>query len=324
MRNLAFLGALLAVAATWGPADDLAISNSIEGWRAKNWGLYNTEARSHVNAPQAWKLLSTKRKIVVAVIDTGTDSSHPGLKGNVAMGFNFVNDHEGGTVDDHGHGTHVSGIILAVSDFHATVIPIKYYSDSNSGSVNLRNTVKALNFAIDHEAKIINYSGGGPEPSEEEYLALKRAETKGILVVTAAGNEHQDTDIPENKYYPAAYRLSNMVSVAATDIHNNFLASSNWGKQRVDVTAPGDNIFSTLPGSRFGYMSGTSQATAFVTGVAAMMLSENPKLKAKDLKALIEKTVDRFPQQAKKTKTGGRVNAYAALKAAKSFTKVKE
>ena len=273
---------------------------------------------------------------MVAVIDTGVDANHkdlsaniwhdPGKKESSVYGWNFVND-KANPIDDHGHGTHVAGIIGAVADpttgvsgvaHHVSIMAVKYYSDANPGSVNLRNTVRAVNYAIDHGAQIINYSGGGPEPSEEEYLALKRAESKGILVVSAAGNEHQNTDIPENKYYPAAYRLSNMISVAATDIHNNLLASSNWGKSRVDVAAPGDNIYSTLPGGRYGYMSGTSQATAFVSGLAALLLSQDSSLSPQQIKEIIMGSVDRFPQLAGKLVTGGRVNAYSALLAAKN------
>jgi subtilisin family serine protease len=241
-------------------------------------------------------------------------------------GWNFVTN-KANPDDDHGHGTHVAGIIGAVADLrsgvsgvahHVSIMAVKYYSDSNPGSVNLRNTVRALNYAIDHGAQIINYSGGGPEPSEDEYLALKRAEAKGFLVVSAAGNEHQNTDLPENKYYPAAYRLSNMISVAATDIHNKLLASSNWGRLRVDVAAPGENIYSTLPGGRYGYMSGTSQATAFVSGEAALLLSQDPSLTPVQIKEIIMSTVDRFPTLAGKLVTGGRVNAYAALLAARN------
>jgi subtilisin family serine protease len=195
---------------------------------------------------------------------------------------------------------------------------VKNNTDTNPGSGKLKKTVRALNYAIDHGAQIINYSGGGPEPSEDEYLALKRAESKGILVVSAAGNEHQNTDMPENKYYPAAYRLSNMISVAATDINNNLLSSSNWGKLRVDVAAPGENIFSTLPGGRYGYMSGTSQATAFVSGLAALLLSQDRTLTPTQIKEIVMSSVDRFPQLAGKLVTGGRVNAYAALVAAKN------
>jgi thermitase len=308
----------------------------------KNWGLINTQGRSHIHALDAWKIQEGSKKVVVAVIDTGIDASHKDLSANIwkapsvgwaaakkdtgVFGWNFVNDKANPT-DDHGHGTHVAGIIGAVANpkngvsgvaHHVSIMAVKYYSDSNTGAVNLRNTVKALNYAIDNGAKIINYSGGGPEPSEEEYVALKRAETQGILVVAAAGNERQNTDLPENKYYPAAYRLTNMISVAATDINNNLLSSSNWGKQRVDVAAPGDNIYSTLPGGRYGYMSGTSQATAFVSGLAALLLSQDPTLTPVQIREIIMGSVDRFPQLASKLATGGRVNAYAALLAAKN------
>lgn len=328
MRYLAFMMLAFSVIVSWSsPKVSSNEPSRISDWRAKNWGLENNEAWSHVFAPDAWALAKTHNRTLVAVIDTGIAATHPKLMAYISKdGFNFVTN-TATPVDDHGHGTHVAGIILAVSDFHATILPIKYYSDANPGSVNLKNTVKAVEYAIDHGAKVINYSGGGPEPSEEEYLALKKAETKGVLVVTAAGNEHQNTDIPENKYYPAAYRLSNMISVAATDIHNNLLASSNWGKLRVDVSAPGEVIYSTLLGDRFGYMSGTSQATAFVSGIAALLLAENPKLKVADLRRIILETVDIFPQQQGKTVTGGRVNAYTALKRLKEsrpFTKAKE
>lgn len=313
----------------------------------KNWGLTNSKGHSHINALEAWKLQEGSRQVIVAVIDTGIDANHKDLSVNIwkdpthkpastatasakipqnVYGWNFVTD-KSNPADDHGHGTHVAGIIGAVANpksgvsgvaHHVSIMAVKYYSDSNPGSVNLKNTVRALNYAIDHGAQIINYSGGGPEPSEEEYLALKRAESKGILVVSAAGNEHQNTDMPENKYYPAAYRLSNMISVAATDINNNLLASSNWGKLRVDVAAPGENIFSTLPGGRYGYMSGTSQATAFVSGLAALLLSQDPSLAPAQIKEIVMGSVDRFPQLAGKLVTGGRVNAYAALLSAKN------
>lgn len=298
----------------------------------KNWGLVNTTAKSHIQAMDAWKIEQGSKDVVVAVIDTGLDSRHPNLTRNVwndpklkdvggVYGWNFVTN-KANPGDDHGHGTHVAGIIGAVADpktgiagvaRNVSIMAVKYYSEGNPGSVNLRNTVKAINYAVDQGAKIINYSGGGPDFSEEEYLAIRRAEAAGVLFVAAAGNEHQDTDLVENYYYPSAYRLSNIISVAATDINNNLLRSSNWGKSKVDVAAPGENIFSTLPGGRFGYMSGTSQATAFVTGMAALLLSKDPSLKPQQIKELIMASVDRVPQLQNKVSTGGRVNAYSAL-----------
>lgn len=296
----------------------------------KNWGLINSQAKSHISAPEAWKIEEGSRDIVVAVVDTGIDASHPDLAKNIwhdpnakgdVYGWNFVSN-KANPDDDHGHGTHVAGIIGAVADSRTgvsgvthkvSIMAVKYFSASNPGSVNLTNTIRALNYAIDHGARIINYSGGGPEFSEEEYQAIKKAEAKGVLVVAAAGNEHQNTDLVENYYYPSAYRVSNIISVAATDINNNLLKSSNWGKRKVDVAAPGENIYSTLPKGHFGFMTGTSQATAFVTGIAALLLSKNPALRPEELKRIIMASVDKIPQLENKVATGGRVNAYAAL-----------
>jgi thermitase len=296
----------------------------------KNWGLINGRAHSHIDAPDAWKIEEGSKDIVVAVIDTGIDANNKDLQKNLwkdpnskenVYGWNFVTD-SANPNDDHGHGTHVAGIIGATVDtengmsgvaHHVSIMAVKYYSEANPGSVNLKNTVREINYAVEHGARIINYSGGGPEFAEDEYLAIKKAEAKGVLFVSAAGNEHQNTDLSENYYYPAAYRLSNILSVASTDINNNLLPSSNWGKTHVDVAAPGENIYSTLPGGRFGYMTGTSQATAFVTGVAALLLSKDPTLTPVQLREIIMSSVDRFPQLENKLVTGGRVNAYAAL-----------
>lgn len=307
----------------------------------KNWGILNKQDKSDIQAVDAWKLEQGRKDIVVAVIDTGVDAGHPDLRANIwdgttnhptkaglfggvsGYGWNFVKDNDT-PGDDHGHGTHVAGIIGAVANpetgvsgvaQHVSIMAVKYYSETASGTVNLANTIKAIDFAVKNGARIINYSGGGPEFSEEEYLAIRRAEVAGVLVVAAAGNEHQDTDQVENYYYPSAYRLSNILSVAATDIHNRLIRSSNWGARRVDVAAPGENIYSTLPGGKYGYMTGTSQATAFVTGVAALLLSKNPKLTPVELKKLILENVDRFPTLVGKVATAGRVNAFKALNA---------
>lgn len=296
----------------------------------RNWGLSN-QFKSHIHAVDAWKIEDGNRDIIVAVIDTGVDSTHPSLSSNMwrdpkvanksVYGWNFVTN-EPNPSDDHGHGTHVAGIIGAIAQpktgvsgvaREVSIMAVKYYSEKNPGAVNLANTVKAINYAVDQGARIINYSGGGPEFSEEEYLAIRRAEEKGVLFISAAGNEHQDIDKVENYYYPSAYGLSNIVSVAATDINNKLLGSSNWGKKKVDLAAPGEGIYSTLPGGRFGSMTGTSQATAFVSGVAALLLSRDPSLTPQQVKAILMKSADRIPELAERLATGGRVNAHAAL-----------
>jgi len=307
--------------------------------KIKNWGLINaieSQPPSHIHATEAWKIEEGSRDIVVAVIDTGIDPNHkdlskniwqdPKIKNNRVYGWNFITD-SANPSDDHNHGTHVAGIIGAISDFdsgvsgvahHVSIMAVKYYSEANTGSVNLRNTVKAIRYAADHGAKIINYSGGGPEFSPEEYSAIQYAESKGILFVAAAGNEHKNGDIAENYYYPAAYQLPNIISVAATDIHNRLLSSSNWGPSRVDVAAPGENIYSTLPGGRYGYMTGTSQATAFVSGLAALLLSQDPSLKPQQLKSIILTSVDPLTTLNGKVAANGRINAYSALMALRS------
>ncbi|MCC7441097.1 MAG: S8 family serine peptidase [Bdellovibrionales bacterium] len=301
----------------------------------KNWGLLNGTGKSHISAPEAWKIEQGSRDVVVAVIDTGIDPRHPDLGANVwrdksarrtarsqgEFGWDYVTNRPDPS-DEQGHGTHVAGIIGATANSRegvsgvapkVSIMAVKYYSDANPGSVNLANTIKAINYAVAKGARIINYSGGGPEFSEAEYLAIKKAEARGVLFVSAAGNERQDTDLPEYYYYPAAYRLPNIITVAATDIHNNLLPSSNWGRTRVDVAAPGENIYSTLPGGKYGYMSGTSQATAFVTGIAALLLSRNPNLTPAEIKKLILDSVDPVPQLKSRVATGGRVNAHQAL-----------
>jgi subtilisin family serine protease len=297
----------------------------------RNWGLDNDEQPSHINIRKAWKITKGSQEIRVAVVDTGIDASHPDLKDNICRkkgsdeyGYDFVTNKKN-PEDKHGHGTHVAGIIGATAKAGAgaagvapniCIMAVRYYSDTATGAQNLSNTVKAINYAIDNGANIINYSGGGAEFSAAELKAIKRAEDAGILFVAAAGNEYQNTDESGNSYYPAAYGLTNIVAVAATNIRNQLLPSSNWGKKHVHVAAPGENIFSTLPKGRYGYLTGTSQATAFVSGLAALIMSENPSLKKKpaEVREIIMKSTDKLANLESKIASGGRINAYAALR----------
>ena len=111
----------------------------------------------------------------------------------------------------------VSGVAHKVS-----LMAVRYYSQSNSGTLNLRNSIQALHYAIENGARIINYSGGGPEFSKAEYDAIKRAEQKGILIVAAAGNERSNIDLAKNYYYPSAtvyqilFRWQLLISITAS------------------------------------------------------------------------------------------------------------
>lgn len=312
----------------------------------RNWGLENAYS-SHISVRKAWDITRGSRSVVVAVIDTGIDPNHPDLRDNLwckdgshlneqkrlvasrnaqkknecEYGWDFVTN-RANPQDNHGHGTHVAGIIGATAKTNAgaagvalnvSIMAVRYYSQTASGAENLANTIKAINYAVDNGADIINYSGGGAEFSAAELKAIERAESKGILFVAAAGNEHRNTDIIGNKYYPGAYGLSNIISVAATNIHNKLLPSSNWGKHTVHVAAPGENIFSTLPNNKYGFLTGTSQGTAFVSGLGALILAQNPKLDPSQVRKVITDTVDKFDSLKAMISSGGRINAYAAI-----------
>lgn len=309
---------------------------SLKSFKARNWGL--EDQASHIE--KAWSITQGSRNVIVAVIDTGIDASHPDLKPNLwrapgtsenagsgsVYGWDFVAKAPNPT-DEHGHGTHIAGIIGAVANLKSgtagvsqsvQIMPVRYYSESAPGSVNLANTIKALHYAIDNGARIINYSGGGPEYSEEEFQAMKKAEQHGVLIVAAAGNDHHNTDSEEYRYYPAAYQLKglkNIITVASIDSENRILPSSNWGLRSVDVAAPGEGILSTIPGGRYGKMTGTSQATAFVSGIAALVLARAPGLSPSQVKELIIKNSTLVSSLRSKISSGGKVDAYRALAA---------
>lgn len=322
----------------WVSADGMSSQGSVS-----TWGM---GARFGVKAREAEKLMRRQcanSKVVVAVVDTGLDVAHPDLKNSLwknpkeIMG-NGQDDDRNGYVDDmhgwdfatnsgriidrNGHGTHISGIIAAsgagANSYRgvcpgAKIMSIRYYNEQASGLQNLQNSIKALRYAIDNGATIINYSGGGNEPSEEELKALKLAESKGILVVAAAGNERSNAD--EKKYFPASYGLSNTISVAAIDSTGQMIASSNWGQRYVHIAAPGNAILSTFPGGSYSFLTGTSQATAFVSGLAAMLMSENPKLTIAQVKSVIESTGNKHVHLLGKTKTAAVVDAARAIQA---------
>ena len=233
-------------------------------------------------------------------------------------GWNFVRN-DGDLVDNHGHGTHIAGIIGARGEGMTGVAPkvslmiLKYFDPKSSGANNLKNTVQAIKYAVRMKAKIINYSGGGVEYSAEEFAAVKEAEQAGILFVAAAGNERSNSDERGKHYYPADYGLTNIISVTAVNKEQNVLSSSNYGVRTVDLAAPGENIYSTLPNNSYGLNTGTSQATAFVTGVAALVMAHQRDFSMADVKKYILRTGDEYPTLLSKTGTAKLLNSYKAL-----------
>ena len=309
----------------------------------EKWGFLMTDTK------EAWSVTKGNKDIVVAIIDTGADTHHADLLGSCwvnkgeagldgkgrnkanngidddgdgyiddVCGWNFV-DNNNNVADSHGHGTHIAGIIAANDHSgrgfngiapNVSLMILKYYDPKDAAS-SLKNTVKAIDFAVNHGANIINYSGGGLEPSPAEKQALERAQKKGILVVAAAGNERSNSDI--RAYYPADYGLPNIISVTAINKTKSILPSSNYGVKSVDLAAPGNDIFSTLPNGKYGYLTGTSQATAFVTGVAALVMSNNRDFNAQDVIKYLTRTGDIEDQLDGKTRYKRRLNSFRAL-----------
>jgi subtilisin family serine protease len=312
---------------------------------SQKWGLKKTDAQ------RAWNVSQGSKKITVAIIDTGIDVNHKDLRNNLWVnkgevgldingkdkasnkidddgngfvddvhGWNFVSNNNSLT-DNHGHGTHIAGIVGAeggngfgISGVSpkVSVMILKYYDPKAPGTNNLENTIKAIKYAVRMNVDIINYSGGGLEFSQKEYDAIVEAKKKNILFVAAAGNEHSNSD--KSKYYPADYGLTNIISVTAANQKDTILPSSNYGRKTVDIQAPGFNIYSTLPNNSFGHMTGTSQATAFATGVAVLVKAHNSNFSAEQIKKYILRTGDDVPiSQRKKTRMAKRLNIYKAL-----------
>lgn len=237
-------------------------------------------------------------------------------------GWNFVQNNNL-LYDNHGHGTHISGIIGAHSKDSdgvsgvapkVSIMTLKYFDPKVPNTNNLKNTIDAIRYAVKMKANIINYSGGGTDYSPEEFAAIKEAEQAGVLVVAAAGNERSNSDEAGKHYYPADYDLTNIISVTAVNKEETkVLPSSNYGVRTVDLAAPGENIYSTLPNNGYGLMTGTSQATAFVTGVAVLILAHNPDFSASDVKKYVLRTGDEYPTLLSKTGTAKLLNSYRAL-----------
>lgn len=256
--------------------------------------------------------------IVVAIIDTGIDVNHPLIKDHLWVspsgglhGWNFSSNNSD-IEDNHGHGTHIAGIILRKAPSkRIKFMVLKYYDPMKTGEDNLTASIEAIKYATKMKADIINYSGGGDLKSPLEEAAIRDAQKQGIVFVAAAGNEGRNTD--RVGYFPAGYRLSNIISVAATDSRQRLLASSNYGSESVDIAAPGKNVYSSLPGGKYGFMSGTSQATACVTGlVAALMVRTEKTLSPEDIKRVLVKAATKDRQLAKKIRSEARISSLQA------------
>lgn len=210
------------------------------------------------------------RTLAIAVIDTGIDPSVPHQCKFGSRDFTVDQKDKKArknATDVHGHGSHVSGLIVQqAGDSGYCIVALKYYSEANPGSVNLRNMKLAIQYAINIKVDYINISGGGPEADPGERSLIKKALDKGIKVVVAAGNDHDDLD-KACVYFPACYD-PRLVVVGNLEVFNDKTdrcPSSNYGKH-VNRWEVGTDLKSTLVGGKTGSMTGTSQATAVATG----------------------------------------------------------
>lgn len=203
-------------------------------------------------------------KIKVGVVDTGLDLSDPRFKNHLCpIGHkNFVPDEP--INDINGHGVHIAGLIQQYAgNSNYCLLIYKYYSESATGQQNLDREIAAFQEAIDNGASIVNFSGGGPEFNELEYLTI-RDHPKTTFVV-AAGNEHKNLDIRGHEYYPASYFLPNEFEVSANRSDGFRASFSNYGIKVTDSEL-GEDVLSYLPNGQNGRKSGSSQATAIKSG----------------------------------------------------------
>lgn len=250
----------------------------------------------------------TLPNVTVAVVDTGVDSTHPDLNGQVIKGWNFLTN-TAAYADDHGHGTHVAGTVaglanngVGISGFglNAKLLAVKVLGSNGSGTVS--GVAAGIRWSADNGAKVINMSLGGPSSSAALDEAIAYAIGKGALVVAAAGNENTTT-----KFYPAA--SPGVLSVGASDLNDARCSFSNYGSW-VKVAAPGTGIMSTLPGNKYAAWAGTSMASPHVAGLAAMVYGvKGSAATPATVAAAIEGSCDPVGAWVAK----GRVNAAKAL-----------
>jgi serine protease len=273
-----------------------------------------------IRVPEAWSVTRGSDIITIAVIDSGVDLSHEDLQGIFVPGYDFV---ENDTIpqDDDGHGTHVVGIIAALTNNNkgvagvtwgqnVKIMPLKVLDRYGTGSTF--NFAKAIVYAVDHGAKIINASLGSPGPSALLQDAVRYAHQNDVVMVCAAGN-----DGSYGIDYPAAYPET--IAVGAVTLDSNERPTrasySDYGPE-LDVVAPGGGgarqILSTIPGT-YGYKNGTSMATPHVTGIVALMISRGI-VGVENIRNLLRATaIDLGPLGYDIYYGAGLVNAYSAV-----------
>ena len=311
-------------------------------------GYYNPPPGTYdcdIDSPEAWDVDTGSPSVVVAVVDTGVDYDHRDLQDNIWIneaelngitgvdddgneyvddiyGYDFVN-YDGDPIDDHGHGTHCSGIIAARGNngldisgvcWDTGIMAVKYLDAGGEGYTS--NAVAAVYYAVENGADIISCSWGGGGYSETLKEAIDYAYSQGVIIVASSGNDY--SDYPQ---YPAYYE--HVISVAATNSNDEKASFSNYGDW-VDLAAPGVDILSLRAhGTSIGTVyddyttvqSGTSMACPHVAGACALLLSADPALTVEDINGILMITGDSISPGV--CRSNGRLNLLNALLRAK-------
>ncbi|UIJ67223.1 S8 family serine peptidase [Bacillus cereus] len=326
-------------------------SSSNDSYYNSLWGLKNIgqniqgsvgSPNIDINVEEAWTKTEGYPNITIGIIDTGIDINHPDLKNNIwknpdeipgdgidndnngyiddIYGWDFVNNNSSvydGTEDS--HGTHVAGTIAAAKNTigvvgvapQVKVMSLKFLG-TNGGTIS--NAIRAVEYAKNKGVTITNNSWGGGGYSQALYDAIQQSNS---LFIAAAGNNGNNAD--QTPMYPAAYNLSNILSVASITNKGSLSSFSNYGETSVDVAAPGTNILSTLPNNSYGFYSGTSMATPHASGVAALIQSAYPSFSPTEIKNKMMHTTSPLSTLTNKVVAGGLINAGKALQAYQSI-----
>jgi subtilisin family serine protease len=307
-----------------------------------------SQSGAQTKVSDAWSIESTATSYrpIVAIVDTGLDKSHPVFVGSNALwvntheipnngidddyngyiddvnGWNFIND-TGDFADDDGHGTHVAGIIVGTSlnifanpvteTAKMQIMPLKFLDANGSGTTS--NAIRAIYYAVNNGARVINNSWGGASYSRSLHEALTFAYANRIFIATAAGNNGKNND--SVAMYPANYDVPSNMAVAATTDYDFMASFSNYGSRLVHIASPGVLILSTLPNNRTGTMSGTSMATPFISGMAALAMREAPFLTGYQIKDIMMAKATNVSGLLGKVSTSARINSYNLIAEAK-------
>lgn len=321
----------------------------------KIWS-FDDASQNGVSVNSAYKIHGTSatETIIVAVVDTGIDTTHEDLKDVLwknegEIPGNGIDDDGNGYVDDvygintlvrdsagratgnnkdaHSHGTHVSGTIgakqnngIGIAGIASNVKMMGIRSVPNNSDETDVDIAESFIYAAKNGARIINCSFGKRSNEGGNLIpeTLKYIQDNyGVLVIAAAGNDSSDID--RTPTYPASHKNDNLLIVASTSNSGSMSYFSNYGKVSVDVAAPGSSIYSTTPGNKYASMSGTSMASPTTAGVAAEVLSHYPNLTPLELKRVLMDSVTKVDRFKDKMITGGRIDLLKALELARTI-----